>query len=258
MDRAKAKEYGSEGIAEYQKFTPGSEKILAVIEPGHFMHGKVNEHRYRFDESDTQDGLFASIHENGVEQPGMIWWSEGRGHIISGTRRWIRLTVSNNLLAEENLPPRSMEFKINSRWTKAMAIQKYHRANQHQLRNDPLTDLQAALLEMDQGVSLEDAAAGYGLPVRIVKNADLIINATPELKQALALGEIKLGAALKLVCQHQTHEAQAAALAVPKAAAPKRKYLGEEARSKLRRMLVDHLAGKPINLEELAQITPLI
>ena len=256
MDRAKQKEYGSK-VSEYHALYPGQDKILSVLEAEHFMHGRVNEARYHFD-VDAPDGLFASIHENGVEQPGMIWWNEGRGHIISGTRRWIRLLASNILRAENGLPARSMKFEINGRWTKTDAIQKYKRANQHQLKNDALTNLEAAALEVEQGVALDEAAETWEIPARVIRNAELILKAAPELKQALALGEIKLGAALKLVCQHRTHEAQAAALAVPKAAAPKRKYLGEEARSKLRRMLVDHLAGKPINLEELAQITPLI
>ena len=257
MDRKKAKEYGSEGIAELQKFTPGSEKIFCCLEPGHFMNGKVNEHRYLFD-AGAPDGLYDSIHEHGVEQPGVIWWSENRGHIISGTRRWVRLMASNIRRAEESLPVRSMRFEINSRWTKIEAVQKWRRANQHAVKNDALTRLEGAALELEQGVALSDLADTWGLTEKQIISAADLLGATEELKRAVALGELGLPAAFRVAKTHPTHEAQLAALAAPKAAKPKRKYLADDKRNELRAMLTSHLAGQPMNPERLGELLALL
>lgn len=257
MDRTKAKEYGSEGIAENHRFTPGSDRIFAVIEPGHFMHGKVNEHRYLFDAS-CPDGLYDSVHEHGVEQPGMIWWSEGRGHIISGTRRWIRLSASNGRRLAENLPPRSMKFEINSRWGMVEAIQKFKRANMHQLANDALTRLEAAVLEYEQGVALDDVAVSWNLKPAQIKDAERILRASDAVKEAIADGTLKLPAAFKLVTLHGTHAQQDAALAVPKAGKVKRKYLADDKRGELREIINAHLAGRPVNAERFRELANLL
>lgn len=256
MDRAKAKEYGSEGIAEYQKFTPGSPKIVSVLEAEHFMHGKVNTHRYLFEPEDDSfdDPLYQSIHEHGVEQPGMIWWDGKVGHIISGARRWIRLGYSNLRRAEDDLPPRSMEFKINSRWSVVEAVQKWRRANQDRVDNDPLTRLEGAALEVEQGVSEVLAAQTWGLTAKQIKDAPLLLRAAEDLRERVALGELGLAAAFKLVKEHPTHEAQIAALNAPKPEKVKRKYMSDEKRAELRALLTGHLAGQPMNPERLGEL----
>lgn len=257
MDRAKAKEYGSEGIGELQKFTPGSPKIVCCLDPDHFMSGKVNEHRYVFD-GDAPDGLYESVHDHGVEQPGMIWWADGRGHIISGTRRWLRLLYSNLRRAEESLPPRSMKFEINSRWSKGEAIQKWRRANQHAVKNDALTRLEGAALELEQGVALDELATTWQLTEKQIERSADVLTACEELKRAVALGELGLAAAFRLVKANPTHEAQLATLATPKVAPPKRKYMGDIARNELRTMLTGHLAGQPMNPQRLGELLALL
>jgi hypothetical protein len=260
MDRNKAKEYGSEGISEYQRFTPGSPKIVSALEAEHFMHGKVNTHRYLFEPEDEtfDDPLYESIAEHGVEQPGMIWWDGKFGHIISGTRRWIRLAYSNARRLEVELPPRAMEFKINSRWSKAEAVQKWRRANQDRVDNDPLTRLEGAALEVEQGVAEDVAAQTWGLTIRQIKDAPLLLKASEDVRERVALGELALPAAFRLVRAYQSHDAQLAALAAPKSAKPKRKYLADDKRNELRAMLTGHLAGQPMNPERLGELLALL
>jgi len=207
MSRDTLKKYGAEGAIEYPRFTPGgSDKILSVLDKGHFMHGKVNAHRYDIE----GDSVFAArnlaliedIKEHGVEQPGVIWWHNDVGHIISGTRRWTMLEAANGLRKADDLDPFSMKFEVNSRWSEAVAAEKWRRANQGAVQNDLLTRLEGAALDIERGVDPERVAEVWEFsPAQLKRALDPahgILVASEELRTALATGEIKLSAALKL------------------------------------------------------------
>ncbi len=157
MSRATLNRYGGIGALEMPGFQPRVHKqILSVCDPGHFMHGKVNTHRYAIE----GDSIFAlrnlqlseDIAEKGVEQPGGSWWHNDVGHIISGTRRWTALEVANGLREADALDPFLMRFEINSRWSEAVAAEKWRRANQKAIQNDVLTRLEGAALDIERGV----------------------------------------------------------------------------------------------------------
>lgn len=259
MDSETRKKYGGRP-SEVMTFIPGAPTIVSVLEAGHFLYGKVNTIRYQFEpeDPDSPDALYESIHKNGVEQIGSVWWHNDIGHIISGTRRWIRLTHSNNVLADEGLPPRGMRFEVKSTWSETVAIQKFNRANLHHLPNDALTRLEGAVIEEDSGVDPETVAENWGLTVWQLANAAALINASLDLKEAVASGRMKLQAALKLAKAHPAHEAQIATLNAPKAAKAKRKYMSDDKRTKLRDMLLAYQAGQPPNPMDLGEYIALL
>lgn len=206
---------GNEGSVKIWKFTPGVDAVVSVIDKRHFMHGKVNLLRYELEAGTEMAArnlaLVDDIRENGVESPGMIWWHNDLGHIISGTRRWNALEMANTLLRAESLDPRSMKFEINSRWDETTAREKWRRANQYQ-PNDILTRLEGAALDVDRGVSMERAAEVWDFSEAQLQKAlqpKGILDGAEELKEALASGAIKLTAALKL-CGMNKDEQRAA------------------------------------------------
>lgn len=258
MPRETLRKYGAEGATELPKFRPGSsDKIVSVLDKQHFMHGRVNLARYSL-EGDTPLSqalleLRDDVAAKGVEQPGVIWWHDEMGHIISGTRRWVALTEANKARAKNEFPPLAMEFKVNSRWSRDEALEKWRRANERQMRNDLLTRIEGAAIDVERGVQIEQASELWEIPLPQLRAAldplSGLIVAAPELRDAVASGEIKLARALRLAKLPRAEQAKAL-LAPTKEAVP-RKYMSCSERATLRDMLTALLNGKKPDADKL-------
>jgi ParB family chromosome partitioning protein len=161
----------------------------------------------------------ANIDYYGVMEPIIIAKDPETGHpvVVDGRGRVRRARRANLLRAKRGEPAIKIDCKvIRSVGTRLMGAMIA--LNEVRTDDSPLVKLEKAKRLMERGVSEEDAAMTFGMDAdyfRLLLTYD--DNATPEVKAAVAGGELSATAAVEMVRAAKTPEAQAKALATVKA-----------------------------------------
>jgi hypothetical protein len=219
---------GSHGKGELAKLFP--REVITVLDPRHFMHGKVNLSRYEYEGDSTiaQENReqVQDIRAVGVKFPGFIWAQKQPdgttlNHVVAGTRRTLSLTRANPLRIEDGLEEVTMLYDFRFGLTLEAAIELWRMENQDRAQNDWLTKIEGAKAQRELGVP-DDVLlkkwriSSQAVLTRMLKE-DGILSACPELKTALARDKIDLGKALS-IADLKTHDAQRKALEAGKRA----------------------------------------
>lgn len=242
-------------VKTYEMVTKYPEDLVTVLDPRHWLHGKVPLARYEQDGKEMQ-ALRRSIASIGKQEPAICRVVERDGetqlHVIGGNRGTICSMIVNAERGLDGNPP--ITIKVDPRYglSDEQATELYRTLNQEREPNDAMTRIAGAKTQLDLGVSEADVCERWGFPSLPALRAGLnVLGAAPEVKTALSLGALSLAAATRIAKLPLDSQVAAMNQAAP---VTKRKYLSPESRQELRALIRAHITD---SIPEHAQIRRL-
>lgn len=195
------------------------EQLLTVLDKGHFAHGHVPDYRYDI-ANPAMQRLIAAVQSNGP-QPIRVWL-EGEGvsakvHVYSGNRLVTATRFVNEERLAEGLPAYAIECHVvrdsgAGAKSKAQIIELFGLANELPEKNDPLTRIKGAAMQVASGVPLKVAAELWNFKsaaqLRRCLSEDGIL-ASEAVQKALSEGQINLAKALRIAELPDSHQESA-------------------------------------------------